>query len=382
MRSLRSPSRIRPLTVPGGSAGASVGYRANRAADGLGGMAETRRVALWASLALSGVLATVAVVAQARAEVAASSLSSHQVAQNTRGFTSDGARYAAWQASAGSLIVVLDTATGQRRSIAPPASCELQSPKEAPNGQAVSSPSLGRFLLRCGTSEQAVLSVRTGQTQMLPDDLSRYHWAVVGTDYAESPNTGCGGYDKCFALYDLATGAISVRRAPAIVDLNRPGALAAPLCPALRRRILAAERTAAPSFAYERGLFVHAAKRAGYVEIDRCKRPPIVLAGRGEPRDFDLSAGLLTWDTGYPTSGIDEEGESPYPSVLNAYQLETGRRRSWRLPVRVLPGETRPVVFGYSTHTSQTVFWIADRSVNYGKTGLIVETSSIYSARL
>jgi hypothetical protein len=217
---------------------------------------------------------------------------------------------------------------------------------------------------------------------MLPDDLSRYDWALVGTDYAESPNTGCGDYDECFALYNLATGAISVRRAPAIVDLDRPGAPAAPLCPALRRRILAAQRAEVPpSFAYEDGLFVHAAKRVGYVEIDRCKRPPIVLSGRGEPRDFDLSAGLLTWDTGYPTSGVDEEGESPYPSVLNAYQLATGRRRSWRLPRRVLPGETRPVVFGYSTHTSQTVFWIADRSVNYGKTGLIVETSSIYSAR-
>lgn len=83
-----------------------------------------------------------------------------------------------------------------------------------------------------------MLNVHTGQTQMLPDDLSRYDWAVVGTEYAESPNTGCGGYDECFALYDLATGAISVHRAPAIVDLDRPGA---PLCPALRRRILAAQ---------------------------------------------------------------------------------------------------------------------------------------------
>jgi hypothetical protein len=127
---------------------------------------------------------------------------------------------------------------------------------------------------------------------------------------------------------------------------------------------------------------VHAAKRAGYVEIDRCKRPPIMLAGRGEPRDFDLSAGLLTWDTGYPTSGVDEEGESRYPSVLSAYQLATGRRRSWRLPRLVLLNgeEPRHVVFGYSTHTAHTVFWIADRSVNHGKTGLIVESSSVYSA--
>jgi hypothetical protein len=43
--------------------------------------------------------------------------------------------------------------------------------------------------------------------------------------------------------------------------------------------------------AYGGGLFVHAAKRAGSVEIDRCKRPPIMLAGRGEPGGFD--SGLL-----------------------------------------------------------------------------------------
>jgi hypothetical protein len=334
---------------------------------------------LTASLALCGVLATLAAGPQAKATD--SSLALRQIAPSTRAFASDGSRYVAWQTGEGSPIVVLDTATGQRRRVAPPAGCGLQSPAEASSGQVVPNPSRGRFLLRCGAHEQAVLNVRTGQTQKLPDDLDRYDWAVVGTEYAESPNTGCSGYDTCFALYDLATGAISVRRSPAIVDLDRPGAPAAPLCPALRRRILAAQRAAVPpSFAYENGSFVHPAKRAGYVEIDRCKRPPVLLAGRGEPRDFDLSAGVLSWDTGYPTSGVDEEGESPYPSVLNAYQLATGRRRSWRLPRRVLPGESRPVGFGYSTHTSQTVFWIADRSVNHGKTGLIVETSSIYSA--
>ena len=158
-----------------------------------------------------------------------------------------------------------------------------------------------------------------------------------------------------------------------------------PLCPALRRRILAAERAAVtPSFAYENGLFVHAAKRAGYVEIDRCKRPPIVISGRGEPRDFDLSAGLLTWDTGYPTSGVDEEeeAESRSPHLLSAYRIATGRRRSWRLPRLVLLNgeEPRHVVFGYSTHTDHTVFWVADRSVNHGKTGLVAESFSIYSA--
>jgi hypothetical protein len=335
-------------------------------------------------LALSGVLATVAAGAQARANVAASSLSLHQIAPSTRAFASDGSRYAAWQTSEGLPIIVLDTATRQRRSIAPPTGCKLQSQEEqsSPSGEAAPDAGSGRFLLRCGVYEQGVLNVHTGEAQMLPDDLGRYWWTLVGTRYAESPDTGCGSYDECFALYDLATGAISVRRAPAIVNLDLPGAPAAPLCPALRDRILAAERAAVPpSFAYENGLFVHPAKRAGYVEIDRCKRPPIMLSGRGAPRDFDLSAGLLTWDTGYRSEGVDEEEESRYPSVLSAYQLATGKRRSWRLPrLALVDGEPRRVVFGYSTHTARTVFWIADRSVNHGKTGLIVESSSVYSA--
>lgn len=332
-------------------------------------------------LVLAGALATM--VADASGSIGASSFSLREIAPSTRAFAGDGSRYAAWQASEGSPIIVLDLATGQRRSVAPPTGCELQSQEEhtSPSGEAVPDAGSGRFLLRCGV-EQGVLNVHTGEAQMLSDDLSRYWWSLVGTDYAESPNTGCGGYDECFALYDLATGAISVRRAPAVVNLDLPGAPAASLCPALRHRIVAAERAAAPpSFAYENGLFVHPAKRAGYVEIDRCKRPPIMLAGRGEPRDFDLSAGLLTWDTGYRGEGVHEEEESRSPHVLSAYQLATGRRHSWRLPrLALVNGEPRRVVFGYSTHTARTVFWIADRSVNHGKTGLIVESSSVYSA--
>jgi len=45
---------------------------------------------------------------------------------------------------------------------------------------------------------------------------------------------------------------------------------------------------------------------------------------------------------------------------------------------------TRSGVYGYSTHTANTVFWIATRTVREAEvtSALIVETSSVYGARL
>lgn len=133
-------------------------------------------------------------------------------------------------------------------------------------------------------------------------------------------------------------------------------------------------------YAYAGGLYVHAAKRKGYIEIDRCKRPPILIRGSGEPRDFDLRDGLLTWDTGYGPS-VEPNGESAHPSVLGAYQLATARRRTWRLP-RLSVAEEPPGLrtIGYSEHAGRTVFWIATRSVNLGKAGNAPVNSAVYSA--
>src|SRR3984885_13733478 len=47
-----------------------------------------------------------------------------QLARSTTSFASDGGRYAAWQLTPASPIVVLDTLTGSRDTIAP-AGCEL-----------------------------------------------------------------------------------------------------------------------------------------------------------------------------------------------------------------------------------------------------------------
>jgi hypothetical protein len=311
---------------------------------------------------------------------AAAAASLREIAPRARAFASDGSRYAAWQENAGSPITVLDTASGRRASVTAPSACTLQSQEEF--DEARPSASAGHFLLDCDVSEQGVLDAATGDTQSLSDDLGKYTWSEVGSLYAESPDTGCLGYNECLALYELASGTVSIRHSSGPVDLSRAGAPSAAICAALWGRVSALEKAAnPPPFAYDDGLLAHAAKRAGYVEVDRCKRPAIVLPGRGAPRDFELRAGTLTWDTGYPGAGVDEEEESRYPSRLMAYRFTTGELRSWRLPQIALQGGEgqRRVAFGFSTHTAHRVFWIADRSVNSGKTGYLVETSSVYS---
>jgi hypothetical protein len=119
---------------------------------------------------------------------------------------------------------------------------------------------------------------------------------------------------------------------------------------------------------------VHAARNGrGGVEIERCHGAPIKLQGRGGARDFDVRGGVLTWDSGHP--GVDAkervEGDGLKQSelqhgVLFSYNLATHHRRSWalpRLPLWVESKEGKPITgaFGYSTHTTTTVFWIAAR---------------------
>jgi len=322
---------------------------------------------------------------QAQASDAARPASLREIAPNVRAFASDGSRYAAWQETENSPIVVLDVATGEIRNITTPG-CELESQREhtSPAALPASRGGGGRFLLACDGYVQDVLNVQTGQAQLLPHESTRYQWDAVGSLYAEDPNyvAGCTHTDDCIALYELATGTLSERHTPPLVDLNRPGAPSLTICPALRHRVLTAEYEAPPNFAYESGLYVHPVKHT-YVEIDRCKRPPILLATKGEPRDFNLNNGLLTWNTGYPTEGFDEEDESRFLSVLSAYQTATGKRRNWRLPQRSVPNaEPQRSTLGYSTHTANTVFWIADRSGLLDERSFFqVETYAVYSAK-
>ena len=345
------------------------------------GMNENRpaaRKSLWLLHAVAVASAVMLLAGQAQASDTARPASLREIAPNVRAFASDGTQYAAWQETETSPIVVLDVATGQSRNITIPG-CELESQAE----QATPRGGGGRFFLACDHEQEDVLNLQTGQTQPLPHELSRYSWDRVGALYAEDSNyRGCAHLNDCIALYELATGTLSERHTLPLVDLNRPGAPSLTICPALRHRVLTAEHEAPPDFAYENGLYAHPVKHT-YVEIDRCKRPPILLATRGEPRDFSLNNGLLTWDTGYPTRGILEEDESRFPSVLTAYQLATGKRRNWRLPPRLVPYAEPPrSTLGYSTHTANTVFWIADRSVRPNVIGFEVETFAVYSAEV
>ena len=123
----------------------------------------------------------------------------------------------------------------------------------------------------------------------------------------------------------------------------------------------------------------------GSVEINRCNGRKTVLHGHGEPENFDLRGGLLTWDTGHP--GADYNGEfeglDTKHGELTAYEIVSGRRRRWVLP-RLALAEEHPTVgvLGYSTHTLHNVFWIAARTLGGGLLRETVTTSSVYVAPL
>jgi hypothetical protein len=299
----------------------------------------------------------------------------------TVAFASDGSRYAVWQESGRAAVtVVIDGKTWRQRQVAVPLGCRLALDESEFSEEAVARAHSGRFLLSC-SSGQAVLNAGNGALQSLPALPGSYRWEEAGSRYAAGPTRDCA-YKQCISVVELATGRVSVRHESAIPDLDRPGAPGARVCPALRRRVARALVSSNPlPYAYAEGFYAHAANRTGYIEIDRCKLRPILIPGRGEPRDFDLRDGLLTWDTGYRPS-VEPNEESAHASVLGAYQLATATRRTWRLP-RLSVAEEQPGLrtMGYSEHAGRTVFWIATRRVNLGKAGNAPVSSAVYSAR-
>jgi hypothetical protein len=78
------------------------------------------------------------------------------------------------------------------------------------------------------------------------------------------------------------------------------------------------------------------------------------------------------------------------PGVLFSYNLATQRRRTWALPrlplaVEQIGGEPITGAFGYSTHTTTTVFWIAARRrecVGDSSVCSEPEVFSVYAARI
>jgi hypothetical protein len=316
-----------------------------------------------------------------------------QIAPTAVAFSSDGSQYVAWQARVGSQIEVLDTRTGHRSSIAPPAECRLEAQAgEQPEPTA----SGGYFLLDCsganGPERKSILNVKTGTSAALPQAATSFGWHLVQGRYIEGmadehtckrQRTPRGPGEVCVALYDLAKGVVSDRPAWQVPDLNRLGA--PPVCPALRSKLLADKESGLPKlFSYADGLLAHPAHRADSVQIDRCKGRPIVLAGRGQPRNFDVRAGVLTWDTAHHATDFEPQEDARH-GTLTSYRISNGARRSWSLPdlrlTGALPGADRGV-FGYSTHTTNTVFWVASCTLGYSNEGKssFVETSSLLAA--
>jgi hypothetical protein len=194
-----------------------------------------------------------------------------------------------------------------------------------------------------------------------------------------------GPGEVCIALYQIATGTMSDRPAWQVPDLDRLGA--PPVCRALRPKLLADKESGLSKlFSYADGLLAHPAHRAGSVQIDRCNGGPIVLRGRGEPRNFDIRAGVLTWDTAHHATDFESQDDVRH-GTLSSYRIANGVRRSWPLPSLTLKGAlpgVEPGVFGGSTHTANTVFWIASRTLGFSNEGktTFVETSSVFAAQL
>jgi hypothetical protein len=317
----------------------------------------------------------------------------HRLAPSMIAFSSDGVRYAAWQVREGDPIVVFDTLTGHRGKLTAPAGCELQNQGGEPEPAA----GAGRFLLNCyrqhESEREGVLNVRTGATNLLPEGPSGSTWLRTGQRYAEgsAADQTChrtkrrkGPGERCVGLYDLVTGAVIDRAAWQVPDLDRAGA--PPICRVLRHGVLA-ERGGGLSrlWSYSDGVFVHADVLSTEVHIERCHGRSIVFHGHGEVKNFDVRGGLLTWDTGWDAVNNPPEVDTSR-GTLTSYRLTTGQHRTWVLPsLSLLQGGflgSESGVFGYSTHTANTVFWIASRTLGYGNEGKtsFVATSSVYSA--
>jgi hypothetical protein len=295
-----------------------------------------------------------------------------RLAASTVAFASDGTRFVAWQNRGDEQIVVLDSLTGLRKQITPPAGCTLHD--EAEEGEPVISAAAGRFLLKCdeGTA-QALLDVQTGKSVLLPRISD---WYRLGSRYVMGVNE----------IYDIATGASARLTRPA--DLDTPGASTDVVCPAVRRLLIHNPwQGLRRAYAFQGDLFAQGSGKHGNVQIDHCHRRPTILGGRGgetfgngKPQDFDLRGGLLSWDTGSAATDYIPP-EPQFRGSLDAYDLGSHRRRRWplpRLPVTVA-GEKVKGTYGYSTHTANTVFWIATRTL-VGEKVPSVETSSVYAA--
>jgi hypothetical protein len=335
-----------------------------------------------------------------------------QLARSTTSFASDGGRYAAWQVTPASPIVVLDTLTDHEREMKMPGCVLADAERTEATAVTEVTDGGGRFLLSC-LKVQRLLDVQTETSIPLPEGNT---WTRVGTRYLEAREPGkCSPparYCVRVAFFDIATGIVSNRllryAEPTYelerADLDRSGAPQEWVCRTLRHAMLTSLTYGilGEQLAYSSGVFAHISYDYRNVLVERCNGHATFLPGpsvfegpgihRSQPRSFELSDGLLTWDTAHNANGAEMNEQSNAHGTLSSYRLSTGRRQTWKLPPLALLGAPNidgsgpevesPGVYGYSTHTANTVFWIATRTVKGAAltSALIVETSSVYAA--
>ena len=313
-------------------------------------------------------------------------------------FSSDGTRYAAWQATASSPIVVLDAV---RRKQVSYLGCTLAGARYDPPAEELAS--AGRFLVVCSEGF-ALIDAANGALTPLPKPAGIYdgEWVAVGARYAQatadpldcphSPaqaskgDTGEG--PACSALYDIETGALSYRRESQVANLDRRGAPT--ICRALRAKLAREGRSVSfpGGFAFGEDLLAETVQRGEApvrsIRIRGCQGSKVVPTVP-EPRDLLLAGGLLTWDTGHAGEQYDAEATDSTEHIgsgrLWSYRVANGMRRSVALPLEstiVPPGRVRGVL-GYSSHAGRTLFWIAARRVGVDEVSF-VETSAVYVA--
>jgi hypothetical protein len=116
------------------------------------------------------------------------------------------------------------------------------------------------------------------------------------------------------------------------------------------------------------------------VQLEGCHGHKLTIRGTGEALNLDLRGGVLSWDTGHDASSF--EGGSAGGKVVS-YSLRTHRRRTWRLPLLPVVGREAGLrgAFGYSTHTANTIFWIATERLAGAKSE-VIDTSAVYAASM
>jgi hypothetical protein len=310
-----------------------------------------------------------------------------QLASSTVTFASDGTRYVAWQTVANGAIIVFDSRTGRRRAATPLPGCQLADEEE--RSSYVRPAAAGRFLLNCPSGATELLLAASGSEMPLPaPGTFDAGWDAVGVRYIEgrAEHDACAQFATevkrgayCIALYDPRTNTASYRPQSQMPDIDRQGAPT--ICARLRDRLIAEERGLPRDYTYGFGLLA-STTHGGDVGLERCNGRRTTLHSSGQPQNFDLRSGLLTWDTGLPGEQFQDSEEVRH-GTLWSYEPSTGQRRRWTLPrlARERGAGERPVTgtLGYSTHTRNTVFWIATRTVILNK-AISVGTSSVYAA--